>query len=99
MLWRWGLSAQTALRVSRIEASTGSRRPDTNDEVEESADVRKLVRQATMQTVVSERTFLKLSEKIERWPHGMTWAALRSGLALKEVFPTFRDTLESPIKL
>ena len=52
--------------VSKTEANTGSIRPDTDDEDEESVDVMKLVRQAMMQTVVSVRIFLRLSEKIAR---------------------------------
>ena len=97
--WRLGLSSQTDLSVSMIEANTGSSLPDTELETDESEDVTKLVMHATMQTEVSDRTFLKLSEKIARWPHGMTWDAFSSGLARKEVLPTFRWTLESPMRL
>ena len=94
-----GFSSQTAQRASAILVSTGSILPDTDDEVEASAEVKKLVKHATMQTEVSARTFCKDSEKISRLPHGMIWAAFERGHARKDVLLTFLWTLESPMRL
>ena len=78
---------------------TGSILPDTEDDVVSSDDVRKFVKHAMMQMVVSARTLSNDSEKMARWPQGMTWADFRRGLARKEVLLTFRWTLESPMRL
>ena len=54
-----------------MRTSIGSILVDTEDEFSPDVDVKKLVRQATMQTSDSALTLFKASTKIPEWPHGM----------------------------
>ena len=92
---RSGFAVDDSATTDRMSAMTGSTRSEA-DELEPSAAVRKLVKQATMQTLLSGLTWRRDSAKTSRRPHGITWAEDISGRSRQLVEPMLFLTLESP---
>jgi hypothetical protein len=69
---RSGNSAAAEVIFSKTSRKMGSTRKETGEPASDE-DVKKLVRQDTMQTLVSPRMDLRLSERTARRPQGTTW--------------------------
>ena len=92
-----GFSRQASRMVWRKLDRTGSTRWATMESAESWIDVRKLVKQAKRQTFEDDCTFLSDSERISKWPHGISWELFIRGLVRRLTLVKFRETLESPM--
>ena len=91
-----GNSEQKSKRMSRNSRNTGLTRTEAMEEID-SEEVRKLVMQAKMTTVIEELTERNVSLRASMRPQVLTWALAIEGLArqLRELM--CGRTLESPI--
>jgi hypothetical protein len=93
-----GADWQDSIKTARTFCRTGSTRFEAASESDPEEPARKFVRQETMQTFDSERTWESEDWKSSRAPHEMTWQFFNDGLARRLIRLMFRQTLESPTR-